>query len=161
MQHRMKLGRRAATVIVVALVAVVGIACSDSPTDVGFEVIEETTFDPSLSINLDSMTRTPTGVYWQDIVVGAGDPAVLGVTPLVTYTLWLTDGTEVDAGTFSFLMGNNRVIAGFEDGLLNTRTGGTRRMVIPPNRGYGGVEQPGIPPGSVLVFEVTVDSILG
>ena len=161
-------GRRAATTAIVAVVGLVGAACGDDgPTNVDFEVIEETTFDPSLSIDLDAMTRTSTGVYWEDLVVGAGTPATFGTTPLVTYTLWLSDGSEVQAGTFSFLMGNNRVIAGFEDGIVNTRTGGTRKMVIPPNRGYGAAPQTDsvgnviIPAGSVLIFEVTVDSILG
>lgn len=160
-------GRRAATVVAVAVIGVAGVACGEeSTTDVVFEVIEETTFDPSLSVNLDSMTRTNTGVYWRDFTVGGGAEAVFGTTPLVTYQLWLTDGTPVDSGTFSFLMGNNRVISGFEDGLLGQRTGGTRLIVIPPNRGYGGIPQYDalgnvtIPGGSVLVFEVVVDSIL-
>ena len=105
------------------------------------EVIEETTFAASLGVDLEEMRRTGTGVYYKDVVEGTGTPAVYGTTPTVTFTGWLTDGTQFDQGTFSFLMGNNRVILGFEDGLLGTKVGGTRLMVIPPNRGYGGQAQ--------------------
>ena len=162
-------GVRALAGATVALGAVALAACGDDPVDptASYEVIEETTFAASLGVDLSSMTMTPTGVYWEDLVVGTGDAANQGTTPTVTYTVWLTNGTEVDAGTFSFLFGNNRVIAGFEDGLLNTRVGGTRRMVIPPNRGYQSAvqrDQSGnvtIPAGSVLIFEVTVDAVTG
>ena len=144
-----------------ALATIALAACGDDTTgvEVVFEVIEETTFAPSLGVDLETMRRTGTGVYYKDLVEGTGEPAVFGTTPTVTFTGWLTDGSEFDSGTFSFFMGNNRVILGFEDGLLGTREGGTRLMVIPPNRGYGGQALPGIPAGSVLVFEVTVDTV--
>jgi FKBP-type peptidyl-prolyl cis-trans isomerase len=175
MQQWMKSGRRLVTVASMALVSVVAVGCAESTTEFEaevvpeseFQVIEDVSFNAALGIDLDSMTRLPTGVYWKDLVVGNGTPALQGTTPLVTYTLWLTDGSEVETGQFSFLFGNNRVISGFEDGLLSTNTGGTRLIVIPPNRGYGGAtryDQFGnvtIPGGSVLIFEVTVDSIIG
>jgi FKBP-type peptidyl-prolyl cis-trans isomerase len=148
---------------------VVGLAACGSSTDVQVEteVIEETTFAASLGVELSEMQRTGTGVYYKDLVEGTGTAAVFGTTPTVTFTGWLTNGTEFDTGTFSFLMGNHRVILGFEDGLLGTKVGGTRLMVIPPNRGYGGQPQYDelgneiIPPGSVLVFEVTLDTVAG
>ena len=167
--------QRGVTFAAIALVGLVASACAENPTEFEpevvpqdeWQVIEDVSFDASLAVVLDSMTLTTTGVYWEDLVVGTGPAALFGTTPLVTYTLWLTDGTEVETGQFSFLMGNNRVISGFEDGLNNTPTGGTRRMIIPPNRGYGGATQYDqfgnvtIRGGSVLIFEVTVDSILG
>ncbi len=141
-------------------------SCSDAPTELIFEIIEEAEFDASLGIDLGTMTKLGTGVYTMDVVVGTGDAAVFGTTPTVSYTGWLADGTEFDSGTFDFLMGNNRVVPGFEDGLLNIQVGGTRLMIIPPNRGYGGetrYDSAGdvlIPAGSILVFEVTLDSVL-
>lgn len=143
-------------------------ACGDDPVQVVFEVIEETEFAASLGVDLASMTRLPTGVYVKDIVVGTGDEAAFGTTPTLTYTGWLADGSEFDSGTFSFLMGNNRVVAGLEDGLVGggvARVGGRRLMVIPPNRGYAGQDQVNasgqvvIPAGSILVFDITVDSV--
>lgn len=160
-------GRRVARGAALALVTVTAMAAcgEDTPTQVQFQVIEETDFAPSLGIDLASMTLTTTGVYWKDLTVGTGDAATIGTTPYVTYTGWLADGTQFDTGSFGFLMGNNQVVGGFEDGLLNARVGGTRFMIIPPNRGYGGqvifdrVGNVAIPGGSILIFEATVDSV--
>ena len=51
-------------------------ACSDSGSDttpVTFQVIEETTFAPALSVNLAEMTRTASGTYIQVLEEGNGD----------------------------------------------------------------------------------------
>jgi FKBP-type peptidyl-prolyl cis-trans isomerase len=148
----------------VALVSLGG--CEDGPTEVVFEVIEETQFAASLGIDLADFDVLNSGVYVKDVVVGTGEPAVFGTTPTVTYTGWLADGTQFDSGTFDFFMGNSLVVPGFEDGLLNVMVGGTRVMIIPPGRGYGGipqVDQSGnvtIPGGSIMVFEITLDSVV-
>ncbi len=61
------------------LALVLGIAgCGETPTGVGFEVIEEVEFGASLNIDLATMTRLGTGVYIKDVVVGAGDEVVFG-----------------------------------------------------------------------------------
>ena len=148
--------------------AVLMAGCGDGPTGPVFQVIEETEFAASLGIDLASMTRLATGVYAKDIVVGTGDEAAVGTTPTLTFTGWLADGSEFDSGTFSFLMGNNRVVAGLEDGMIGIgaiRVGGRRLIIIPPNRGYAGQDQVNengqvvIPAGSILVFDITVDSV--
>lgn len=149
-------------------VGLVGLAgCDDSPTDFGFEVIEETTFAASLNIDLATFQRRSTGVYWKDVLVGGGEEVVFGTTPTITFTAWLADGTQVIDSEDTFLMGNNAVISGIEDGILNQRVGGTRLLIIPANRGYGGsglssieTGQQVVPPGAVLVYEVTVDEVV-
>ena len=139
--------------------AVAGWGCSDSPTDVQEQVIEEVEFASSLGINLDDMRRLATGVYIQDLVIGTGEPAVFGTQITIHYQGWLTDGTQFVSREFDFPMGQDRVPLGLEDGVLNLRVGGTRRIIVPPRRGYGGIPQIGeggteIPGGSVLIYEV-------
>lgn len=136
-------------------------ACGDDPVAVEFQVIEETEFAASLDIDLAQMERLPTGVYRRDLVAGSGEVLVLGARAYVQHTGWLSDGTQFSTGPFAFLMGNNEVIPGFEDGLVGMQEGGTRLLVIPPDRAYGATSPPGsgIPPGSILVFEVVLDSI--
>jgi hypothetical protein len=158
--------RRALWAVLTMTTIAAAAACGDDgPTEVVFQVIEETEFAPSLGIDLASMTLTTTGVYWKDVTVGTGDAATFGTRPFLSYTGWLADGTQFDTGSFNFLMGNNEVVGGFEDGLLNAQVGGTRFMIVPPNRGYGGREiRDGfgnvvIPAGSILVFQATVDSV--
>jgi FKBP-type peptidyl-prolyl cis-trans isomerase len=159
--------RRARAGAVGLAMSVVGmVACGDSTgPEVDWEVIEEATFAPSLGINLDSMNVTGTGVYWKDEVLGSGPAAVFGSTPTLTFVNWLTDGTQIDSGQLTFFMGNNRVMSGLEDGIVNQKSGGTRLLIVPPNRGYGGNAQTDslgnvvIPGGSVLVFRIVMDTV--
>ena len=102
-----------------------------------------------------------------DLTAGDGRAAVPGMTVVVHYTGWLyapnsTDnrGTKFDSSldrgeTFSFELGAQQVIKGWEDGVEGMKIGGRRELIIPPelaygSRGAGGV----IPPDATLVFEV-------
>ncbi|XP_033735243.1 peptidyl-prolyl cis-trans isomerase FKBP2-like [Pecten maximus] len=83
-----------------------------------------------------------------------------GDTLSMHYTGKLEDGTEFDSsiprGTpFTFTLGANQVIKGWEQGLLGMCEGEKRKLVIPSDLGYGDRgAPPKIPGGSVLVFEV-------
>jgi len=136
-------------------------ACGEDPVEVEFEVISETTFGANLGIDLPSMNVTNTGVYWADSIVGAGpDTLNFGERGEVSYVGWLSDGTQFDMGQFSFDMGANQVVPGFEDGLLGMLEGGQRLIIIPPERGYGGLGNGPVPPGAIMVFLVELIDIL-
>jgi FKBP-type peptidyl-prolyl cis-trans isomerase len=64
-----------------------------------------------------------------------------------------------DSGTFSFTLGTNAVIRGFEMGITGMRVGGQRRIVVPPDLGYGAAGTTGIPPNSTLIFEMELVSV--
>ena len=154
---------RALSVAVLASSAVGMSGCGDSPVGVVFEVIEETTFAPSLNVDLAAMTKLGNGVYVQNLAVGGGTEVVFGATVSIDYTMWLTNGTEVQSGPYDFLRGNNAIVSGVEDGIVGARVGGTRLIVVPPNHGYGSQDllddetgAVAVPAGSVLVFEVTI-----
>jgi peptidylprolyl isomerase len=55
---------------------------------------------------------------------------------------------------FSFRIGERKVIAGLEKGIIGMKVGGKRRLVISPHLGYREKDVPGIPPNAVLIFEV-------
>ena len=136
-------------------------ACGDDPTGVEFEVIEETTFHPSLDIDLSVMSRNDAGVYLQDIMPGVGDRVLTGDVVHLQYVLHLTNGDSIGAGPLTFATGTQAVVPGFEWGVLGMRPGGVRKAVVPPFLGYGGGGQPlaGIPGGAVLVFDIELDSV--
>ncbi|HNH36189.1 MAG TPA: FKBP-type peptidyl-prolyl cis-trans isomerase, partial [Rhodocyclaceae bacterium] len=89
-----------------------------------------------------------------------GDEATAGKRVSVHYTGWLTDGRKFDSSKdrndpFEFPLGAGHVIAGWDQGVAGMKVGGTRRLTIPPQLGYGARGAGGvIPPNATLVFEV-------
>lgn len=95
-----------------------------------------------------------------DLVLGTGDEAVTGKQVSVHYTGTLTNGQKFDSShdrgkPFGFPLGAGRVIKGWDQGVAGMKVGGKRKLVIPPELGYGARGfPPVIPPNSTLVFEV-------
>lgn len=95
-----------------------------------------------------------------DTVLGQGKEAKSGSQVFVHYKGTLLDGTKFDSSydrgsPFSFVLGQGRVIEGWEQGLLGMKVGGKRKLVIPSSLAYGAQGIAGvIPPNATLVFEV-------
>ncbi len=122
---------------------------------------ENINFVDELEIDLSAMTRTASGFYILDLTVGTGAVVVAGDTVVVDYGGWLPNGANFDSGTHTaFQVGVGILIAGFDEGMIGMRVGGTRSLVIPPALGYGDQVVGGISANSTLVFEVTLISIL-
>ncbi|TCH99513.1 FKBP-type peptidyl-prolyl cis-trans isomerase [Roseococcus sp. SYP-B2431] len=107
-----------------------------------------------------------------DIKEGTGETAVAGKQVAVHYTGWLFDeaapenkGRKFDSSRdrgdlFRFPLAAGHVIAGWDEGVQGMKIGGQRRLVIPPEKGYGARGAGGvIPPNATLVFEVELYEI--
>jgi len=104
------------------------------------------------------------GLRIEDVVTGSGDEARPGMHVRVHYTGWLWEneaaGRKFDSSKdrgepFSFPLGAGHVIQGWDQGVAGMRVGGTRRLIIPPQLGYGTRGAGGvIPPNATLLFEV-------
>lgn len=96
----------------------------------------------------------------EDLVIGKGERAEKGKKLTVHYIGKLEDGTIFDSTydkgrTFSFVLGQGRVIQGWEIGIEGMREGGKRKLTIPPHLGYGESGVRGmIPPNSTIIFEI-------
>jgi FKBP-type peptidyl-prolyl cis-trans isomerase len=107
-----------------------------------------------------ALTKTASGLQYQDVTAGGGAEARDGQVAVVHYTGWLTDGTKFDSSRdrgepFSFPIGAGQVIPGWDEGVAGMKVGGRRKLVIPANLGYGDMGAPPvIPPGATLVFDV-------
>lgn len=116
-------------------------------------------------------TAPSTAAFSQaDLRVGTGAEATSGKAITVHYTGWLYDGSKADskglqfetsAGRtpFSFTLGAGQVIAGWDQGLVGMKVGGSRRLVIPPSLAYGPARNGPIPPNASLVFEVELIAV--
>ena len=107
-----------------------------------------------------------------DLTPGTGAEITKGQTALVHYTGWLFDaaapenkGAKFDSSVdrnepFEFPVGGGFVIKGWDEGVAGMKVGGKRRLVIPPELGYGARGAGGvIPPGATLVFDVELVEI--
>jgi FKBP-type peptidyl-prolyl cis-trans isomerase len=123
--------------------------CLKDPTELEFAAF--------LGVDLDQMTKSASGLYHQDLVVGSGEEVVGTDEVTVHYTGWLHDGTVFDSslqvGPVTF--GLDEVIAGWQEGIPGMKVGGKRKLVIPPHLAYGKTGISGAIPGNAtLVFDV-------
>ena len=104
------------------------------------------------------------GLIIEDVVAGSGDEALAGKTVTVHYTGWLLEGGRQEKkfdssrdrnDPFAFPLGGGRVIRGWDEGVAGMKTGGKRKLTIPPALGYGARGAGSvIPPHATLLFEV-------
>ncbi|MCW8827110.1 MAG: FKBP-type peptidyl-prolyl cis-trans isomerase [Gammaproteobacteria bacterium] len=96
----------------------------------------------------------------EDLTVGEGDEATTGQRITVHYTGTLEDGTKFDSSKdrndpFVFTLGVGQVIKGWDEGFSGMKVGGSRKLTIPPEMGYGARGAGGvIPPNATLIFDV-------
>lgn len=130
--------------------ALIACACGSSTTS------------PSVGLNVP-FSKT-------DLVVGTGATADAGRIVTVNYTGWLYDpskpdnkGVQFDSsagrGPFPFALGAGKVIIGWDQGVPGMKIGGSRRLVIPPELGYGASGNGPIPGNATLVFDIELLSV--
>ncbi len=120
---------------------------------------------------LEGKPKTAFALQVLDISPGTGAPAEPAKCFYVHYTGWLTDGQKFDSShdstgagvprePIAFPQGFRRVVAGWDAGFEGMRVGGTRRLIIPYQLGYGERGRPPvIPPKATLVFDVELMAV--
>jgi FKBP-type peptidyl-prolyl cis-trans isomerase len=109
---------------------------------------------------------TPSGLKVIDLKVGQGEEAAPGKVVEVQYIGWLANGTRFDTSRehqpFTFRLGAGDGIKGWDEGLVGMKVGGKRKLVIPPELGFGkqGVGSV-VPPNAVLVYEFELLQVRG
>lgn len=96
---------------------------------------------------------------YETLKEGTGAEAKSGQTVLVHYTGTLENGNKFDSsrdsGTpFSFTLGQQNVIKGWDEGIPGMKIGERRKLTIPASAGYGSQAQRSIPANSTLIFDV-------
>ena len=109
----------------------------------------------------EQRTVTPSGLT---IIEQGSDELVAspGDSVTVHYTGRLENGTVFDSSLprnepFTFRLGQDKVIKGWEEGVTGMKAGQKRQLIIPPALGYGEVgAPPTIPGNATLTFDVQV-----
>ena len=149
--------------------------CLDAPFHstvngwLGTDVLCQITESPACSVlppsrSLAPMSQESAPKLFVELLTIADAPDApspnAGNVAKVHYTGWLTNGTKFDSSVdrgepFSFTVGMNEVIAGWDIAVLRMRVGDKVKLTIPPELGYGEGGYPGaIPPNATLIFEV-------
>lgn len=105
-----------------------------------------------------SRVEKPSGLIIEDLKMGEGAECPQGATVVCHYRgVLAVNGQQFDSSydrgqpaTFSL----NGVIKGWQEGIPGMKPGGKRRLIIPADLGYGKRGTQGIPPDSMLEFEV-------
>ena len=111
----------------------------------------------------DGVTTTASGLRYQVIEEGTGEPATPADLVMLRYILTKEDGTVIqnsdDTGQL-FVTRTSDVFDGFAEGLQLMRAGGRYKLWVPPGLHYD-EPQPGAPftPQDTLVFEIYVHQI--
>ena len=113
---------------------------------------------------VSNIVTTPSGLKYEDLVVGEGQVADNGMNVVVHYSLWLDrdgqKGQKIQSSKdtnspLPFRVGQQGLIKGWNEGMLGMKPGGTRRLFIPADLGYGAAGRPPIiPSNAALIFEI-------
>ena len=110
------------------------------------------------------VTTTASGLEYKVILPGDRKAAAVAPTDAVTvqYRGKLLDGSEFDStyargAPASFSV--NSVIPGWQEALVLMKPGAKWQLFVPPELAYGANPKPGIPGGSLLIFEVELVSV--
>lgn len=112
---------------------------------------------------------TTRGTQFRDLKTGVGESVQIGDVVTMHFVGWLdergTKGKEIynsrkEGRPVSFVVGTDRVMQGWSDGVIGMKPGGKRMLKITPTLGYGarGVEGV-IPPDSVLMFLIDLIAV--
>jgi FKBP-type peptidyl-prolyl cis-trans isomerase FkpA len=154
-------GFRPAARVLVALLAIVALTSClnlnvDNPSSEPSDPATET-FAPALHIDISTMQRTPSGVYYKDGPLGSG-AAFTGLGALVvSYVGYLKNGIVFQQGNNAQIRLSNEIV-GLQEGLQGMRAGGERLLVIPSALAFG-ASAGAVPPNSTVIYDIIVDAI--
>jgi peptidylprolyl isomerase len=131
---------------------------------------EEAVAEAARSIDLikeryPKATETKSGIFYEIVTPGKGDKPSTGDTLDTRYKLSLLSGKVIDesalhGGLFTFKLGVDHLIEGWEEAARDMRPGEKRTVILPPALAYGAAGVPGaIPPNSYLIFDLELVAV--
>jgi len=136
-------------------------SCFKDPVD---PVAEELlTLEKYMQKNYPEIEPTSSGLYIVPQKTGFGNKPQTGDSLYINYVGTFLDGTEFDNTNdklFEYIVGGeNTLISGFEEGVMNMREGQTALLIMPSTLAYGDKQNGMIAPYSTLIFNVEMHQI--
>ena len=152
-------------IAVVVLTALVGVSyrfLKNSPTYV--KTLDKTMENNQINPQASTIPQKSENLKIEDLKIGQGQEVKSGDTITVHYSGTLLNGQKFDSSydrnqPFETQIGVGQVIKGWDEGLLGMKVGGKRKLIIPPELGYGSQDMGSIPPNSTLIFEIELLAI--
>lgn len=108
-----------------------------------------------ISDNKLNAIATGSGLYYVMSTTGIGVNPSISSNVTVVYSGYFTDGSTFDQSSSSGISFDlSSVIKGWQEGIPYFKKGGKGILIIPSALGYGPSGTSGIPPNSVLVFNI-------
>ncbi len=120
---------------------------------------ETTLIEKYLSSNSLAIQPSSSGLYYLELTAGKGKSVKTGNKVKVHYNGYFLDGSLFDSSyernnPITFVVGNNEVIPGLDEGVLQMMEGGKSKLIIPSKIGYGAEQRGNIKPFTTLIFDV-------
>ena len=102
------------------------------------------------------LKKTPSGLCYVVSAYGTGKQVTKGSTVTVKYKAYLFDGKVFERNTegYTFTVGKQQVIDGWEEALLLMSEGARYKFIIPQNLAYGASGTDIVPPFTSVIFDV-------
>jgi peptidylprolyl isomerase len=109
----------------------------------------------------DVLKKTTSGIEYKILTKGIGKKCKKGFRVFINYTTKIKPDTIFDSNLnlgkpFSFILGQEEVLKGWDEGLLLLSVGDSAEFKIPPMLAYGEKKKGSIPANTTLQFNVKV-----
>lgn len=131
------------------------ISCS-TDDDIDYDAKNEADIVSYISDNDLNATKSDSGLYYVISEQGAGVTPNSNSTVTVAYKGYFLDGRTFDQNSDGLKLNLQQVIRGWTEGITYFKEGGKGMLLIPSRLGYGDSGRPGIPGGSVLLFDINL-----
>lgn len=102
-------------------------------------------------------TVLKSGLQYIDLVVGKGPMPKKGQRVAISYVAMVGNKrieASIPSTPFEFVLGSDQAMKGLDEGVSTMKVGGKRKIMVPPELGYGNNEVGNVPPSSIIVYDV-------
>ena len=131
------------------------ISCS-SDDDINYDAKNEADIVKYIADNNLTATKTSSGLHYVVNNEGNGARPTTTSDVTVTYKGYFLNGETFDENTTGIQFNLQQVIRGWTEGITYFKEGGSGILLVPSKLGYGSNARPGIPGGSVLIFDINL-----